>query len=319
MSLPRSYRIRRPGFTLIELLLVISIIAVLSALGLSIMGSAERDALETRTQAGIERISNVLNRKFEAMQYRILPARLPMNAPFIGAGQATQPWHVQQFHKELLNEFLRVEFPFLKVQVEQRASASISFPQNFGTLDQPDYYALLDSSGLPNPNGAPAGINVPNNGSLVSKNLLDPANPVMSPFRPQISNRYFAKVVNSVKDSSGSKSQNFDDWTIEFEDAECLYLILSLNFDEFGQPLSAVLREREIGDTDGDGMFEVLDAFGDPLKYRIGDTDGNEVILSQSQDLDGAKVRGPLPIEDYRIWIRSINVPTRGGSAVVTQ
>ncbi|MCP4829536.1 MAG: prepilin-type N-terminal cleavage/methylation domain-containing protein, partial [Proteobacteria bacterium] len=45
MSLPRSYRTRRPGFTLIELLLVISIIAVLSALGLSVMGSAERDAL----------------------------------------------------------------------------------------------------------------------------------------------------------------------------------------------------------------------------------------------------------------------------------
>ncbi len=103
------------------------------------------------------------------------------------------------------------------------------------------------------------------------------------------------------------------------QDAELLYAILSLNFDEFGQPLSAVLREREIGDTDGDGVLEVLDAFGDPLEYRIGDTDGNEVILNQAQSPSGAQVRGPLPIEDYRIWIRSINVPTRGGSAVVTQ
>ena len=68
---------RQRAFTLIELLLVMSIIAILSALGASVLASAEQDALESRSKAGIERISMVLNRKFEANTYRILPARLP--------------------------------------------------------------------------------------------------------------------------------------------------------------------------------------------------------------------------------------------------
>ncbi|MDG2015085.1 MAG: hypothetical protein P8J33_16385 [Pirellulaceae bacterium] len=125
---------------------------------------------------------------------------------------------------------------------------------------------------------------------------------------PNIMARYAQRVMGASTDN---------------QDAELLYAILSLNFDEFGQPLSAVLREREIGDTDGDGVLEVLDAFGDPLEFRIGDTLGREILLAQqSQPLaldDPEFVQGPLPTEDYRIWIRSINVPTRGGSAVVTQ
>ena len=242
----------RTAFTLIELLLVMAIIAVLASLGFSLIGSAERDALETRTQAGIERISDVLNRKLEDFRYRTLPVRMPVGAP---------PEDVQALHLQALAELLRVEFPFLLVQVDP----SITFPQN-------------NSS---------------------------PVNTVSPPLtRPNIVSRYFQKV---------------EDATAEFQDAELLYAILSLNFDEFGQPLSAVLREREIGDTDGDGCMEVLDAFGDPLQYRIGDTQGREIILSQGQSLNADQVRGPLPVEDVRFWIRSINVPTRDGSAVVTQ
>lgn len=251
MSHQRTYRRRRFAFTLVELLLVIAIIGVLSALGLSIMDSAERDALESRTQAGIERISGVLNRKLEDFRYRILPVRMP---------PGEEPVVVRTLHTQAMAELLRAEFPFLLVQVNPA-----NFPQN---------------------NSAP----------------LNSLTPPLLP--PNIMARYAQRVMGASDDN---------------QDAELLYAILSLNFDEFGQPLSAVLREREIGDTDGDGVLEVLDAFGDPLEYRIGDTDGNEVILDQSQALVGAQVRGPLPIENYRIWIRSINVPTRGGSAVVTQ
>ncbi len=296
---------RQRAFTLIELLLVMSIIAILSALGASVLASAEQDALESRSKAGIERISMVLNRKFEANTYRILPARLP--------GGST-PAEVRQFRDQAMAEFLRVEFPFVFDHVNE----SEVFPQNQGPL------------------GGPL--------TLVGQYM--PANA-----RPQISSRYFSRLEGTPGGVVAATEEN--------QSAELLHAILSLNFDEFGQPLSAVLHEREIGDTDGDGFFEVLDAFGDPLDFSlvvrfdsaeldalenpvanglpahmagpvimrndIADAIGYEVILDENVALDSGQVRGsgpdvgPWPISKYRVTIRSRNLSNTDPGAVVTQ
>lgn len=289
---------RSQGFTLVELLLVISIIAILSALGVSVLANAEQDALETRTRAGIERISNVLNQKLEAVNYRVLPARLPLEQDLDSSGtiepnEITTPDEIRTFREQAMAEILRVEFPFLFVQVD----SATTFPQNQGTSPPPL--------------------------SLVAQYFTE---------RPQITARYEAR----VNAATGA--------TVEHQSAELLYIILSLNFDEFGQPLSAVLREREIGDTDNDGLKEVLDAFGDPLQFsllvrldqddldeltplvppqinrdELADVIGYESILSQTQALQPGQVRGPWPIQDYRIVIRSVNLNSTDHGAVVTQ
>ena len=57
-------------------------------------------------------------------------------------------------------------------------------------------------------------------------------------------------------------------WTATHEDAECLYMILrSIVMDD--KTGIDFLRANEIGDTDGDGFYEVLDAFGDPLLFEV--------------------------------------------------
>ncbi len=273
-------RARARGFTLIELLLVISIIAILSAVGISVMAGAEQDALESRTRAGIERISGVLNQKLEENRYRILPIRmLP----------GSTPQEVQALRLQAMAELLRVEFPFTLEQVSPVGTAN-PFPQN-------DTYPVND--------------------------------PGLNFMRPRMVDRYWAKVGNA---------------TAANQDAELLYAILSLNFDESGQPLSSVLRQREIGDTDGDGALEVLDAFGDPLQFALlvkltaadvnqvvavdpdnfvqqdlADVIGYESILNQTQLLNPGQVRGPWPAEKYRLSIRSINLRNTDSGAVVTQ
>ena len=55
-------------------------------------------------------------------------------------------------------------------------------------------------------------------------------------------------------------------WTEEHQGSECLYLILSIMQDQDSNALD-FLFPSEIGDTDGDGMLEVLDAFGTPLGF----------------------------------------------------
>jgi len=55
-------------------------------------------------------------------------------------------------------------------------------------------------------------------------------------------------------------------WTEDHQGAECLYLILSIMQDQDSNALD-FLFPSEVGDTDGDGMLEVLDAFGNPLGF----------------------------------------------------
>ena len=55
-------------------------------------------------------------------------------------------------------------------------------------------------------------------------------------------------------------------WTAKFQGAECLYMILTVNAGtgSRGRPF---LSENEMGDVDGDGMPEILDAWGEPIRF----------------------------------------------------
>lgn len=55
-------------------------------------------------------------------------------------------------------------------------------------------------------------------------------------------------------------------WSYTHQGSECLYLILSHMRDEDGRALDFFVPS-EIGDTDGDGMLEVLDGWGRPIEF----------------------------------------------------
>lgn len=55
-------------------------------------------------------------------------------------------------------------------------------------------------------------------------------------------------------------------WTEEYEDSECLYMIIGAIRDLDGGGLD-FLHEGEIGDLDGDEMPEILDAWGRPIAF----------------------------------------------------
>ena len=60
--------------------------------------------------------------------------------------------------------------------------------------------------------------------------------------------------------------QASENWTSKYQGAECLYLIVSLNAKP-GLRGQSVLSENEIADVDGDGMFEIVDAWGTPIRF----------------------------------------------------
>lgn len=55
-------------------------------------------------------------------------------------------------------------------------------------------------------------------------------------------------------------------WTTAHQGAECLYLIIASMRDGDTSGLD-FLKEEEIGDIDGDGMYEILDGWGRPIEF----------------------------------------------------
>ena len=77
-------------------------------------------------------------------------------------------------------------------------------------------------------------------------------------------------------------------WSAENQGSECLYLILSIMQDQDSNALDSLFPS-EIGDTDKDGMPEILDAFGTPLGFLrwapgISARPGNDNLWGTSDD-----------------------------------
>lgn len=119
----------RAGVTLIELLLVVAILAILATLGLSVIRGAEEDALVSRTQAQIERISRTLNAEIEQYAYRTLPYPIESTNPAI----PLEPVEVRLIRDALVEELMRVEFPtrFADLQDPFPVNSTGSFPGAF--------------------------------------------------------------------------------------------------------------------------------------------------------------------------------------------
>ncbi len=101
-------------------------------------------------------------------------------------------------------------------------------------------------------------------------------------------------------------------WTVANESAECLYSILASITMEDGKSALSMVSATEIGDKDGDGRKEILDAFGDPfladLVVRdLVDEHGNRLDplvdphINPAFDRDPEFLPPPQPDPDYPV------------------
>jgi len=93
-----------------------------------------------------------------------------------------------------------------------------------------------------------------------SNNSLRQPNYAMLGIRPSsLQNSYYRTAFRMT-------NGNLANWTAEHQYSECLYLIISTMQDGDKNALDFFLPE-EIGDTDEDGMKEILDAWGEPIVF----------------------------------------------------
>lgn len=221
------------GFTLVELMLVITIIAIITALGLTVYNGAEEDALINRTKSQIERISNVINTKLEEFVYRIPPIRLD---------PATYSLEeIRLINLAAKEELLRVEFPTRSNDLLNDTDGADAISTPFSSPPAPAQY-LFPLNALDNPT------------SYDWANFPE----------PQMVVRYRAKM------GMPTNGEDFgSDWSPTHDGAELLYAILSLMTLETGDSALSILRANQFADTDDDGYPEVIDAFGDPLDVNL--------------------------------------------------
>ena len=234
------------GFTLVELLMVIAIVGLLATFVLVALAGANQSAKESRTTAQLTKINELLQDKWQTYQYRRMPPLANTQGKKITFARRGN--YLPAINQQTGQPFRSFDEWLLAVGGGYRAVH----------LDRWTATNEIMRMELPCTVQEVVG---PNVNSQQQSLVLDPLDPTLRRRSvPALSIAYFTRAKASV---IGNDVSN---WSTLYQSSECLYLILSQLRDGDSTALE-YFSEAEIGDTDGDGMNEILDGWGRPILW----------------------------------------------------
>ena len=223
----------RPSFTLVELLVVMVIIAILAGMTMVALAGAQRDAEISRTRATIRKINEILLGKWEEFSVRALPIELPaiLMRPDIQTGVLpVSGQEVARMRLVALRDLMRMEMPDRITDI-QYTPTRLYLEGIIGAR------AMYPLGALP----------YPSLWSSYREKFFRPLPPPPS----------------SGPVALGLFRPNFN---VENSNAELLYFIVASSSNNGIGGLEA-FHATEIGDSDGDGYPEFVDAWQRPIKW----------------------------------------------------
>jgi len=288
----KSSTIRR-GFTLVELLVVISIIAIItSALAFAVAGAQER-ARVYRTESQLRRIEAIIQRELlETLEAPLAVRTPPMgNVPY-GLGA-----HVDTINGPTSsnNNFMsQGEGAFLRARRFKNEAKRVALMSRFPYRAELVEYVEPESLARPyiQASGVPFG--VPFVGYRANSGVTG-----VQRFHGMPTNLVAVRGATQVRVIDGD-SPKLDSNHKETNSSELLYAVLGRIWVD-GEPATSLLRQSEIADTDNDGLKEVVDAWGDPIYFRI-------QVTMPVTDASGNVGLFNLPIDEMSAWMNSFVV-----------
>ncbi len=249
------------GFTLVEILVVIVILGVMGGMVVSAVSGVTSSARHARTKNIVAVIDSVIQEQYDSYKYR----PLAVEVPDLFKATGTNALKSDEIGREVLaREAMRVRL--MMVRDLQR----MELPERFSDFLNPpvDILAACNPVKIDGTTGVITGTRQdPTSRAPLPVSWRGPDNPK----RQIYNNRYVSTA------------------TVEHQSAECLYLIMATSFVG-GTPAIDAIPTSNIGDTDNDGMPEILDGWGRPLgfvRWPVGyfDPNGN-IDTSATDDFD---------------------------------
>ncbi|MEM6776720.1 MAG: type II secretion system protein [Planctomycetota bacterium] len=242
----------RFAFTLVELLVAMVIAGILGSMVAIALQGAQRQAQDTRAQAMIDRLNISMLRLYEEESF----ARVNLPAGYASIqtrSLADLMWK---------RDWLRCAFPNSRQDISQ-GPARIPYPlAPMGS----GVWSYLDDGGRSTAGVSTLPVAVPGitSGTTTSSKRAGQLLRLRQRIARTIGAAQGVTVSTYAQLVDGNAANG--EWTTENQSSECLYLILSTNTLN-GVPATDALRTRDVGDTDEDGMPEVLDSWGVPVGF----------------------------------------------------
>ncbi|TWU45526.1 hypothetical protein Q31b_07000 [Novipirellula aureliae] len=248
---PIARRNRRSvtGFTLVEILVVLIIIGVMSAMVMTAVTGVTNSARTSRTRTIIATIDSVIQEQYESFKYRPLPVEI------VDMSQGITDADMQLSREVLAVEAARVRLLMLR---------------DLQRMEMPDRYSDIYNGPI-QPRAAAnlvkiAEVDIPPNikegdiiGTRTAKDSRYPV--VVSSIDSAKRTAYLSRLPATLPTAEPEKTLFYTN-----QSAECLYLIMATSFVG-GTPAIDMIPSSNTGDTDGDGIPEILDGWGQPIGF----------------------------------------------------